>query len=122
MANFEPVVIEKEVFFLHRIRHYWKNETDGWVWDKGIEVKDSTTEDNYEAAKQAYHAYLGAYAYGHDKDAESGNLKTDYVACYITNLGGNRLMREVWDKLTRPEPVPPVPPEEVSELAEQEGE
>jgi len=108
MANIEPVVIEKEVFFLHRIRHSWNGST--WVWDKGIEVKDSASEDNYEAAKQAYHAYLGAYAYGHDKDAESGDLKTDYVDCEITDLGGRRLMWEVWDKLTRPESEPPVPP------------
>ena len=103
MANHEPVVIEKEVFFFHRIRHYWKNETEGWVWDKGIEVKDSTTEDNFEAAKQAYHAYLGAYAYKHNED-------TDYVDCDITDLGGRRLMWEVWDKLTRP--TPPEQPEE----------
>lgn len=84
-----------ETFFFHRIRHYLK---DGeWTWDKGIEVKDSQGGENYAAALQAYHAYLGAYAYGH-------SAGTDYVACYITNLSGARLMFEIWDRIPRPEP------------------
>ena len=42
-------------FFLHQIKR-----TNG-TFDKGIVVKDT-----YEAAKQGYYAYLGAYAYDHD--------------------------------------------------------
>ena len=86
-----------EVFFLHRIRRYGKNGVP--TWDKGIEVKDMEGADNYAAAKQAYHAYLGAYAYGHDAE-------TDYVSCYITNLSGERLMWEAWDNIPRPDPTP----------------
>ena len=65
-------------FFLHQIKR-----TSG-TFSKGIVVADS-----YEAAKQGYHAYLGAYAYGH----ESG---TDYVSCEITDMSGARLMAETW--------------------------
>ena len=66
-------------FFLHQIKR-----TDG-LYDKGIVVKDS-----YEAAKQSYHAYLGAYAYGQ-------NAKTDYVNVAITNMAGVVLMGETWN-------------------------
>ena len=84
-----------EVYFMHRIRRYKKNGE--WIWDKGIEIKDSENVDNYGAAKQAYHAYLGAYGYGRDAD-------TDYVACYITDIRGNRMMWEVWDAIPRKAP------------------
>lgn len=57
-------------FFLHQIK-----ETNG-VIDKGIVVKDNLTD-----AKQGYHAYMGAYAYGHDAN-------TTYVSCMITNGSG----------------------------------
>lgn len=67
-------------FFVHQIK-----KTDG-AYDKGIVIKDSL-----EAAKQTYHAYLGAYAYGHDE-------KTDYVSCEITNITGGRLLDEFWIK------------------------
>lgn len=67
-------------FFMHRIKH-----TNG-VFDKGIEVKDT-----YEAAKQSYHAYLGAYAYGQ-------NVDTDFVSCMITDVNGAVLMEETWIK------------------------
>ena len=60
--------------------------SNGGTFDKGIEVKDSM-----EAAKQSYHAYLGAYAYGHD-------ASTDYVACYIVDGAGNRKMWEIWER------------------------
>ena len=66
--------------FLHQIKR-----TSG-TYDKGIVVKD-----DYEAAKQGYHAYLGAYAYG--KDAN-----TDYVQCQITDISGMVLMQETWIK------------------------
>lgn len=83
------------VFFMHRIKR-----TDG-VYDKGIEVKDLTrqagetdealSQRNFEAAKQSYHAYLGAYAYGQ-------NAQTDFVSCEITDLSGARIMGETWKK------------------------
>jgi hypothetical protein len=100
--------VNMEVYFMHRIRH----KTDG-TWDKGIEVKDKGTDkEREEAAKQSYHAYLGAYAYNHD-------AQTDYVSCYITNLAGNRLFWERWGAVTEaipePEPEPTPEPEEGGE-------
>lgn len=65
-------------FFLHQIKR-----TNGTI-EKGIVVKDT-----YESAKQGYHAYLGAYAYGQ-------NAQTDYVSCMITEAGGGVLMTETW--------------------------
>lgn len=65
-------------FFLHQIKR------TGGVFDKGIVVKD-----NFEAAKQGYHAYLGAYAYGQ-------HAETDYVQCEITDSAGARIMFETW--------------------------
>ena len=68
----------KNTYFLHQIKH-----TDG-SFDKGIAVKET-----FEAAKQSYHAYLGAYAYGQ-------HAQTDFVSCEITDLYGARLMCETW--------------------------
>lgn len=65
---------------MHRIKH--TATTD--AWDKGIEVKDTL-----DAARQSYHAYLGAYAYGHDATC-------DYIQVEVTDMGGNRLLFEVW--------------------------
>ena len=65
-------------FFMHRIK------CTGGTYDKGIEVKDS-----FDAARQSYHAYLGAYAYGHDAG-------TSFVSCYITDMAGTILMQETW--------------------------
>ena len=65
-------------FFMHQIKH-----TNGTI-DKGIVVKDT-----YEGAKQSYHAYLGAYAYGQ-------NVETDFVSCMITDVYGAVLMAETW--------------------------
>ena len=67
-------------YFLHQIKHTNSN------FDKGIVVKDT-----FEAAKQSYHAYLGAYAYGQNAD-------TDFVSCMITDLYGAVLMSETWMK------------------------
>lgn len=67
-------------FFLHQIKH------TGDTWDKGIVVKDT-----FEAAKQSYHAYLGAYAYG-----QSAN--TDFVSVAISDTSGTVLMAEHWVK------------------------
>ena len=71
-------------YFLHQIK-----QTSG-VITKGIVVKDTL-----DAAKQGYHAYFGAYAYGND-------ATTDYVQCFITDAYGNILTPEtIWYK---PEP------------------
>ena len=70
-------------FFLHQIKR-----TSGTI-DKGIVVKETL-----EAAKQSYHAYLGAYAYGQ-------SASTDFVSCHITDMlsGGRVLMQETWIQL-----------------------
>lgn len=81
-------------FFLHQVKH---NKTTG-NWEKGIVVKDADS-GNYEAALQGYHAYLGAYAYGHD-------VNTDYVFCAITDENGSRRMFETWNRMNVPEPEP----------------
>ena len=84
-----------DVYFLHQTKHNKTNNT----YDKGIVVKSSkpTSAENYEDALQSYHAYLGAYAYGHD-------ASIDYVACYITDEVGNRPIWETWGKITVAEP------------------
>ena len=69
--------------FLVQIRR-----TNG-VYDKGIVVKDSPDD-----ARQSFHAYLGAYGYGHDAN-------TDYVAVEILDMGLVRLDWKVDDR--RPE-------------------
>ncbi len=73
------------MFFLHQIKH------TNSAYDKGIVVKETL-----EAAKQGYHAYLGAYAYGHDDN-------TDYVSAMISNDDGAILLNEMW-KAPEPEP------------------
>ena len=67
-------------YFLHQIKH-----TNG-AYDKGIVVKDT-----FEAAKQSYHAYLGAYAYGQNAD-------TDFVSCMISDTVGTIHLRETWQR------------------------
>ena len=73
------------MYFLHQIKH-----TNN-AYEKGIVVKD-----NLEDAKQGYHAYLGAYAYGHDAN-------TDFVSAMITDENGAVLLNETW-KAEQPEP------------------
>lgn len=63
------------------------------AYDKGVVVKDSLI-----AARQSYHAYLGAYGYGHDPD-------TDYVACYIISMSGE-VCDAMIDNRIAPEPTP----------------
>ena len=75
-----------EKYFLHQIKR-----TNGTI-EKGIVVKDT-----FEAAKQGYHAYLGAYAYGQNPD-------TDYVSCMITGTSGTVLLSETWIKAGTPIP------------------
>ena len=62
--------------------------------EKGVVVKDT-----YDAAKQSYHAYLGAYAFGNNAD-------TDYVMVEILNGKGLGLMGEYWEKAVEPAPEP----------------
>ena len=81
------------IFFLHQIKR------TNSAFDKGIVIKNLERQDgekdeslskrNYEAAKQGYHAYLGAYAYGQ-------NAQTDFVQCQITDMSGAILMEETW--------------------------
>lgn len=65
-------------YFLHQIKR------TGGTFEKGIVIKDS-----YEGAKQGYHAYLGAYAYGQNPD-------TDFVQAMITDMTGAVLLSETW--------------------------
>ena len=65
-------------YFLHQIKH--TND----AYDKGIAVKDT-----FEDAKQSYHAYLGAYAYGQSEN-------TDFVSVFISDTNGTILMGETW--------------------------
>lgn len=74
-------------FFFHQIKKA------GDTFDKGIVVKDT-----FEAAKQGYHAYLGAYAYGQ-------SAETTFVSCMITDMSGSVLMKETWQE-AQPEPEP----------------
>ena len=72
-------------FFLVQIKR-----TKG-VIEKGVVVKDSM-----DAAAQSYHAYLGAYAFGNNKD-------TDYVMVQILDSKGLGLKGEYWEPAPSPE-------------------
>jgi len=73
-------------FYVHEIRG--KNNV---IDNKGIVVAET-----YDNARQGYHAYLGAYAYGNNPD-------TDFVSCMITDKTGAVLMAETWNA---PQPEP----------------
>lgn len=73
------------MYFLHQIKH----TSD--IYNKGIVVAET-----YDAAKQGYHAYLGAYAYGHDP-------QTDFVSCMVSDEHGAVLMNETWKAPAAPE-------------------
>ena len=77
--------MDENKFFLHQIKRTSN------VYTKGIVVHDT-----FEAAKQSYHAYLGAYAYGHDQN-------TDFVSCMITDMSGAVLtpFSETWQAPAR---------------------
>ena len=75
-------------FFIHEIKG-----KAGVISNKGIVVCET-----YDAAKQGYHAYLGAYAYGHDPES-------DFVSCMITDMNGFTLMTETWVATTPAEVV-----------------
>ena len=80
-------------FFLGQVK-----QTNGNL-EKGIVIKNSLDE-----AKQGYHAYLGAYAYGNDKDKSDGHIKTDYVMVQITDGKGLTLQSEAWELQSAPQP------------------
>lgn len=65
----------EEKFFLVQVKR-----TNG-TYSKGVVVHDTI-----DAARQGFHAYLGAYAYGHEKG-------TDYVMCSVIGMNG-----ELWEK------------------------
>lgn len=74
------------VYFLMQAKHNKTTDT----WDKGVVVKFDPTKDNREEALQGYHAYLGAYAYGHDPNC-------DYVICAIFKASsGEEITKEKW--------------------------
>ena len=68
-----------ELFILTQVKR-----TNGTV-EKGAVIKNTL-----DAVLQSYHAYLGAYAYGHDAN-------TDYVLCEVMDASGIRLAFEVWN-------------------------
>ena len=71
-------------YFMHRIKH--DSSKEGYAaWDKGIEVHETL-----ESAKQAYHAYMGAYAYDHA-------ASIDFVSCEITDVNGGWMIGETWN-------------------------
>ena len=82
-----------EKYFLVQIKH--TND----AYEKGVVVKDTLDE-----ARQAYHAYLGAYGYGKDKT-------TDYVACHILDDKGMTFDMAIDDRRPEPEPTPEPTPE-----------
>ena len=69
-------------YFLSQI----KRATDG-TYTKGVVVHDSLND-----ALNGFHAYFGAYGYG--KDAN-----TDYVACFVTDMGGMIIKQEVDNRI-----------------------
>lgn len=73
-------------YFLMQVKHNSTTDT----WEKGVVVKAEGDGNNRSAALQAYHAYLGAYAYGHDPN-------TDYVYCQIIDSAtGVTVIKEQW--------------------------
>lgn len=78
--------MEELKYFLHQIKH-----TNN-AYEKGIAIKDTLA-----GAKQGYHAYLGAYAYGNDANA-------DFVSVFVSDTNGSILMAETWKKVVEPEP------------------
>ena len=68
-------------YFLVQIKHMNGN------FEKGVVVKDTL-----DGARQSYHAYLGAYGYGHDAN-------TDYVACYILGMHGENYDMMIDDRI-----------------------
>lgn len=78
----------EEKYFLVQIQR--KNE----IWTKGVVVKDTL-----DAARQSYHAYLGAYGFGNDKTI-------DYVQCEVIDMSGRVRDSIVDNRIPQPEPTP----------------
>ena len=76
----------EEKYFLVQIQR------KGGTYTKGVVVKDTL-----DAARQSFHAYLGAYGYGNDKDV-------DFVECMILDMSGRVRDSIVDDRIPRPEP------------------
>ena len=66
---------------------------------KGVIEKGVVVKDDLDAAKQSYHAYLGAYAFGNNAD-------TDYVLVQILDGKGLGIKGEYWEEVKAPEPTP----------------
>lgn len=64
-------------YFVHEIR-------TGNATFKGIVICDTL-----DGARQTYHAFLGAYAYGHDED-------TIFADAMITGIDGSIYAHETW--------------------------
>ena len=67
-----------EKYFLVEIK-----QTNGNI-EKGVVVKDTL-----DSARQSYHAYLGAYAFGNDS-------KTNYVQVAILDGNGGIYDHDIW--------------------------
>lgn len=67
------------------------------AYEKGVAVKDSEPD-----ALQSFHAYLGAYGYGHDP-------ATDYVLCFVVSDDGRVLDWKKDDRRPAPGPEPVIP-------------
>ena len=72
--------------FLARV----KRSKEG-VYEKGLEVRNSMDD-----ARQGFHAYMAAYAYGHD-------VTVEYVQCMVFDQSGLIRLNEQW---AAPEPEP----------------
>ena len=70
-----------EKVFLARVK---RTKATG-VIDKGLEVRNDIDD-----ARQGFHAYMAAYAYGHDQTV-------DYVQCVVFNPENMILMSETWE-------------------------
>lgn len=78
----------EEKYFLVQIQR-----KDG-AYTKGVVVKDSL-----DAARQSFHAYLGAYGFGQDK-------AVDYVQCMVIDMAGRVRDSIVDNRIPQPEPEP----------------
>jgi len=76
-----------EVVFLARAK---RNAETGAI-EKGLEVRPSLDD-----AKQGFHAYMAAYAYGHDQTV-------DKVWCLVFDESNMVRISEVWEA---PQPEP----------------
>lgn len=67
--------------------------------NKGTITKGVVVKDSLDDAKQGFHAYMGAYAYGNEKD-------TDYVLSQVLDANGTGWIGEAWELQVAPEPEP----------------